>query len=326
MIQRWAPVYAIAIVLGVPLVWLLVNEPSVPDTVRNLEPVYYPEPVAKPGFELTKTRMGTRNVSAYVLSRTNAGDEPRPAVVLVHGGSIVDLLEYKHPQYKGEWFIPRHEHIAYGLAEAGFLVVAIDNWWAGERYEPRFAEMAQAAPIRNIFRAWVETRYDVSSVIDVLVARDDVNPKRIGVAGWSGGGIVSTMTIAHDPRVYTIVAWKAGPDYMTKIQLRGQTLLAGDALDKDEAFIQELKTHDAFYHLEAIPPRPIALIGNERDPAMPRQLAERFVEELKPYYEENPERLRLSLYKTPRPTHDLTPESLVEGRDWLIRWLSEPAD
>ncbi len=321
MMRGWWPWVILAGVLGSAAAALLINDPRPPSQTYNLQATYYPEPIPRPGYQLTKERIGTRNVSAYVLSKEGSDGTPRPAVILSHGGGITDLLEYSHPQYKGEFFIPRFEHMPYRLAEAGFLVVAIDNWWAGERYKPEYAKMAQKEPIRSIFRAWVQTRIDVSSVIDVLEKRDDVDPKRIGVAGWSGGGIVSLMSIALDDRVATIVAWKAGPDFMTKIAARGQGMLVSDALKNDEGFIEELKAGDAIYHYKNIPPRPLALIGNLEDPAMPRVLAERFVELLEPYYTEHQERLRLSLYKTPKPTHDLTKASLVEGCEWLIHVL-----
>ena len=324
--RAWWPSFGVVGVLGMLLAALLINDPVPPENPRNFNPVFYPEPEARPGYQLTKERIGARNVSAYVLSKDGGDSVSRPAVILSHGGGITDVLEYARPQYKGEFFISHYDHVPYRLADAGFLVVAIDNWWAGERYEPKHADMARTEPVRNIFRAWVQTRIDVSSVIDVLEQRTDVDPSRIGVAGWSGGGIVSLMALAHDPRVRTIVAWKAGPDFITKIQKRGQSLLVGDAIDTDTAFMEELKQNDAMYFVENIPPRPLALIGNLEDPAMPRELAERFVERLQPYYRDHPERLRLSLYETPRPTHDLSRAQLVEGCDWLIEVLSVPGE
>lgn len=318
MIRGWLPWFALVGALGVLLTGLLVKDPRPPKNNINLQPIFYPEPEARPGYTLSKVRIGKRNVAAYVLSKDGSESEPRPAVILSHGGGITDVLEYARPQYKGEFFIPLFDHVPYRLADAGFLVVAIDNWWAGERFEPKHAEMAQAEPYRSIFRGYVQTRIDVSSVIDVLVERDDVDPDRIGVAGWSGGGIISLMAISLDKRVATIVAWKAAPDFITMFSARGQAMLVSDALVNDEAFIEELKQGDAIHHYENIPPRPLALIGNLEDPAMPRVLVERFVELLKPYYRDHPERLRLSLYKTPKPTHDLLREELIEGCEWLI--------
>jgi len=297
---------------------LLVNDPSSPKNAYNLQPTFYPEPEARPGYRLTKERIGKRNVAACILSKEGSESEPRPAVILSHGGGITDVLEFSTPQYKGEFFIPHFDHVPYRLADAGFLVVAIDNWWAGERFEPKHAEMARSEPIRNIFRAWAQTRIDVSSVIDVLENREDVDPDRIGVAGWSGGGIISLMAITLDERVATIVAWKGAPDFITMLSERGQAMLMSDAVINDEAFIEELKQGDAIHHYKNIPPRPLALIGNLEDPAMPRILAERFVDQLKPYYRDQPERLRLSLYETSKPTHDLSKEQLIEGCEWLI--------
>ena len=322
MIRGWLPWLTFVGALGLLLMGLLINDPRPPKHNYNLQPIFYPEPEARPGYTLSKVRIGERDVAAYVLSKEGSDAKPRPAVILSHGGGMTDLLEFARPQYKGEFFIPLFDHVPYRLADAGFLVVAIDNWWAGERYEPKHAEMVQAKPLRSIFRGYVQTRIDVSSVIDVLVTREDVDPDRIGVAGWSGGGIISLMSIALDERVATIVAWKGAPDFMTMFSARGQAMLVSDELINDETFIEELKQGDAIHHYKNIPPRPLALIGNREDPAMPRELAERFVELLKPSYRDHLEHLRLSLYETTRPTHDLDREPLVEGCEWLIDVLS----
>lgn len=320
-LARWIPWLASVALLTIVLAALVVTDPDPPRHVHNLNPIFYPEPEPRPGYALAKVQVGSRNIPAYTLTLEDLSNNPRPAVILIHGGGITDLIEYANPQYKGEWFIPRYEHVPYSLAEAGFLVVAIDAWWAGERYRPEYAEIARDDTILAIFRAWVRTRTDVSTVVDELLSRDDVDPERIAVAGWSGGGITSLMAITKDDRIAAALAWKAGPDFLTKIEARGQSMLVDDSLDTNPEFIELLRREDPIYYYDRIPPRAVALIGNREDPAMPRQLAENFVEKLRPYYHDNPEHLLLSLYETPKPTHDLAPEPLVEGCRWLINVL-----
>jgi dienelactone hydrolase len=310
------------IVLGVAAFVLVTTEPGAWNKPAPINMTYYPEPVAKAGYVLTKEEIGGRTISSYLLSSQNPGAEPRPAVILIHGGGIVDPMTSSKPQYKGEWFIPLFEGIPYRLAAGGILVVAIDAWWAGERHRPEHRALAQANPIAAIFHGYVETSHDVSEVIDYLVAREDVDPTRIGVAGKSGGGIISLMAACNDDRIEAVVAWKAGADFVQIAHLRGEDALIGYALNHDAAFREELQQFDPIYRYERIPPKALAFVGNYEDPLMPRQGAQGLYDKLLPAYADFPERLMITLLETPKPTHDLGPEAFRLGCEWFEQFLT----
>jgi len=317
------PAIAVLVVtfLGLVLFVLLAAESGTPDQARDLRLTYYPEPVAKPGYTLTKECIGERRISAYLLSADEPGEQRRPAVILIHGGSVLDMLTSSKPQYKGEWFIPLFEHIPYRLADAGMLVIAIDAWWAGERYEPERMGLAQTDPVAAVLRGYVETTLDVFQVIDHLLTRDDVNPSRVGVAGKSGGGIVSLMAACKEDRIEAVVAWKAGADFVRLAHLRGEATLVNRALNNDSGFREAIQYEDPIHQYQTIPPKALALIGNHDDPLMPRQGAEALYEKLLPLYGACPERLMLKLFDTPRPTHDLQPRAFEMGCEWLEKSL-----
>lgn len=308
------------VVLGTLVIVLLGTDSSAPPPARHVGSTYYPEPLAKPGFALTKEVIGERGVAAYVLETEAPGAGERPAVILIHGGGITDALESGKPQYKGEWFIPLYDYIPYRLAEAGFLVIAIDAWWAGERHRPEHDALARANPIAALFHGWVETSHDVSDVIDGVLARGSVDPRRIGVAGRSGGGIVALMTACTDERVVAVVAWNAGADFVAIANGRGQGILMNQAL-ADKAFREELQEADPIHHYRNIPPKALALIGNADDPLMPRQAAQALYDELLPLYTDAPHRLLIRFFETPQPTHELDAAAYNLGCEWLERHL-----
>lgn len=322
LLQGRAVWMAAVILLGVLAMVLLSTDPVNEGPVGGIKTTFYPEPVAKPGYTLTKDCIGERRIWAYVLSADPLPKERRPAVILIHGGGITDLIASPKPQYKGEWFIPQFDYIPYRLAQSDMLVVAIDTWWAGDRYEPDRAKLAQDDPLAALFHGYAETARDVSQVIDYLVSRDDVDPAKIGVSGKSGGGIISLMAACKDERIEAVVAWKAGADFITLCQLRGNGVLVSRSLSQNIAFREEIQREDPIYLYEDIPPKALALIGNRDDPSMPRQAAEALYAKLQPLYTAYPERLIMKLFETPRPTHDLEPAAFELGCEWLERFLT----
>ncbi|WP_153559418.1 alpha/beta hydrolase family protein [Roseimaritima sediminicola] len=123
--------------------------------------------------------------------------EPLPAVLYVcgHGRVVKDGISYGnkvHYQHHGGWF-----------ARNGYVCLTIDTiqlgeiegihhgtyrekmwWWNNRGYTPVGVE------------AWNGVR-----ALDLLQARDDVDPERIGVTGRSGGGAYSWYLAAIDSRV-----------------------------------------------------------------------------------------------------------------------------
>ena len=321
LLQGRAVWVAAAILLGVVAMILLAIEPVNEGPAGGLNTAYYPEPVAKSGYTLTKDRIGDRGIWAYVLSADPPPTQRRPAVILIHGGGMPDVIATAKPQYKGEWFIPLFDYIPYRLAQSGMLVVAIDAWWAGDRYEPARAELAQRDPIAALIHGYAETARDVSQVIDHRAGREDVDPANIGVAGKSGGGIISLMAACRDDRLEAVVAWKAGPDFVKLTHLRGDGVLMNKALSENPGLREEIQQEDPIYSYQNIPPKALALIGNFDDPSMPRQVVQELYEKLRPLYAANPERLMIKLFETPRPTHDLQRAAFELGCDWLEKSL-----
>ena len=93
---------------------------------------------------------------------------PRAAVVFVHGSGGVDS---------------RGECYANALSEAGFVTLEIDLWAARGINSPRERPRHPA-----------ETLPDAFAALDFLEHRSGVDPARIGIMGFSWGGIVSMLS------------------------------------------------------------------------------------------------------------------------------------
>ncbi len=145
-----------------------------------------------PGFHVT--------ANVYTPSR---GRPPFPAVVGVAGHSATGKA---FPVYQRAWI---------GLVKRGILVIAIDPPGQGERYEYWDSELGRSmaggptaehsmAGIQCLLTGTNFARYetwDGIRAVDYLLTRGDVDPKRIGVAGNSGGGTQSAYLAAVEPRL-----------------------------------------------------------------------------------------------------------------------------
>src|SRR5207248_93624 len=137
----------------------------------------------------------------FVMVRPRSSKGRLPAVILLHGtgGSKAGM-----------------EPLARELAEMGFLAMAIDARYHGERVTGG----AHGAQEYNdaIIRSWqntdpktqehpfyYDTVYDLWRTVDYLVTRADVDPKRIGMLGISMGGIETWLAAATDERIAVAV-------------------------------------------------------------------------------------------------------------------------
>lgn len=163
--------------------------------------------IAGPGFVREKhVFRGIRDsrVPAY-LALPTTGTAPYPCVILLHGigGS------------KEGWWEEEASHsgrlLTDGLLAAGFCVLALDAEYHGERLGNNDYE---SAAVFTFERGWMQRTRDmiVQSVvehrraIDFLETRDDVDTSRIGVVGYSMGGMMTFLLTAMEPRVSTAVA------------------------------------------------------------------------------------------------------------------------
>jgi dipeptidyl aminopeptidase/acylaminoacyl peptidase len=103
-----------------------------------------------------------------------------PTVLRIHGGPV---WQYFHDFANLDWQV---------LAARGYVVLGVNPRGSSGRGE----EFARA-----IWAAWGEKDgQDVLAAVDHAVARGIADPQRLGVGGWSYGGILTNQLIARDQR------------------------------------------------------------------------------------------------------------------------------
>ena len=110
---------------------------------------------------------------------------------------------------------PEPQRAAANLALKGFVVFATDPIGQGEReqtYDPHLSGALAGWSVPEHIQAGAQSIlvgrerarffiWDAKRAIDYLVSRPDVDPARLGAAGCSGGGALTTFIGALDPRL-----------------------------------------------------------------------------------------------------------------------------
>ncbi|MEH2495345.1 dienelactone hydrolase [Bradyrhizobium sp. AZCC 1678] len=109
------------------------------------------------------------------------GDEPRPAVVMMHGCS--GLLA------KNGRFFPLYRAWAREFLQQGYVVLVVDS--AKSR---GFGQTCSASEARKVM--WRDRPKDAYAALRYLQAQPVVRPDRIALVGWSQGGGVVLLTIS----------------------------------------------------------------------------------------------------------------------------------
>ncbi|MDX1482551.1 MAG: S9 family peptidase [Woeseiaceae bacterium] len=117
--------------------------------------------------------------------RPAAGAAPHPTILRIHGGPVG---QYQY-EFDFEWQL---------FAASGYLVVGTNpRGSSGRGYE--FQKM--------LFADWGYADVpDVLAAIDHLVETGDADPERLGVGGWSYGGILTNYVIASTDRFEAAVS------------------------------------------------------------------------------------------------------------------------
>ena len=239
------------------------------------------------------------------------------------------------------------------LAARGFVAVAIDGRYHGARAAANADGMsAYQSAILRAYRTGREhpflfdTVWDVMRLIDYLVTRDDVDPRRIGLTGISKGGMETYLAAAVDPRIAVAVpligvqsfGWALDhAAWDSRAWTLREAVVAAAAEAKsgvDAAFMRKFYDRvapgvraefDGPAMLPLIAPRPLLVINGDSDPRTPVAGVRECVAAAAREYKAQgvPERLVLQLQ--PDTGHQVTAEADRAALAWFERWL-KPAN
>jgi dienelactone hydrolase len=235
------------------------------------------------------------------------------------------------------------------LARLGFVAVSIDGRYHGERALGSKGSEAYVAAILRAYRTGTEhpflydTVWDVMRLIDYLETRTDVDPRRIGLIGFSKGGMETYLTAAVDPRVAAAVPCIGVQSFRWALennawQSRVETFQAAINSAAKDAGVTEVGAEFVlkFYErvvpgifgqfdgpemLTLIAPRPLLVINGDSDPRTPLPGVNECARRARRAYREKRAEDRFELLIQEQTGHAVTPAARQAALSWFIKWL-----
>jgi DNA-binding beta-propeller fold protein YncE/dienelactone hydrolase len=238
------------------------------------------------------------------------------------------------------------------VAARGFTAIAIDGRYHGGRTQSGKGSAEYADAMLRTYRTGqghpflYDTVWDIMRLIDFLETRPDVDAKRIGLIGFSKGGMETYLAAAVDPRIAVAVPcigvqsfrWALDNDSWQSRVGTFQKAIEGAAKDAGVEKI-DAKFVRAFYDKVApgvytefdgpamvplIAPRPLLSINGEIDPRTPGPGLQECVRAAEAAYAAAGAPDHFALHIQKNTAHQVKPEALALGIDWLAKWLRAP--
>jgi cephalosporin-C deacetylase-like acetyl esterase len=220
------------------------------------------------------------------------------------------------------------QRLAANLALKGFVSLAFDPVGQGEReqtYDPQLKAPAAGWSTNEHIHAEAQSNlvgegvaryfiWDAKRSLDYLVSRPDVDPTRIGAAGCSGGGALTTFIGALDSRLKVVIPACFPNSY--RLLFTGSS--PGSEMSFPDLLAQGLDTAD-FVELSA--PTPWLIQATEQDYFTPPG-ARLVYDEAKRWYGLYGAEDKVGIFIGPGP-HGTPLVSREAVYQWMIRWLKD---
>lgn len=283
-------------------------------------------------FHFTYASEAGQRVPGILLEKSDLvdGKTPRPVVIVMHGTGQKKESELG--------YLKR-------LAEKGFVAIAIDGRYHGERgtQADYNAAIAKAYSGGGAHPLYYDTVWDILRLVDVLQRRPGIDPKRIGLMGISKGGIETWLASAADPRTAAAVpcigvqSFEWGLEHdgwharIGTVQKGFTAAATSEGIEKpDAAFVRKFYDrvipgiHDRFDGPAMIPlvaPRPLLVISGEKDPNNPLPGLQLCEAAGKAAYEKAGAAAKFKVLVEANTGHSVTPAAQTAAVEWFVKWL-----
>jgi dienelactone hydrolase len=275
-----------------------------------------------------------------ILLKSSNSQGRRPVVIAMHGtgGSKVNEMPFLRK-----------------LAAAGFIAIAIDGRYHGERSAAGNGTVDYENAIVKAWREagtngkptehplYFDTVWDIMRLIDYLQSRDDVDPNRIGLYGVSKGGIEAYLAAAMDKRVAVAVPCIGLESFKWALdnndwQVRISTFQNAFNVVAKDAGVEEPGTEFVRqFYARVIPgidgefagpemtklicPRPLMAINGDSDAHTPLPGLQICIDTAKAAYHNAGAEDHFIARIQKNTEHQVRPDSEAAAIDWFVKWL-----
>lgn len=262
-----------------------------------------------------------------------AGEAKRPAVIVCHGTS---------GKKEGQLGVLKQ------LCAKGIIGVAIDGRYHGERCKAGSGDVEYCEAIYAAYKSgkghpfYFDTVWDLMRLIDYLETRPDVDAKRIGIMGFSKGGIETFLVSGLEPRIAVSVpcigvqSFKWGLDNggwksrIGTIYKAIAPILKEEGVTSSPAFAKKFydrmipgidSIFDGPQMLAIIAPRPLLVINGEIDDKTPLDGVKLAADAATAAYKAANAEDHFQLLIQEKAGHTVTTSSMHAAIDWFVKWL-----
>jgi dienelactone hydrolase len=230
--------------------------------------------------------------------------------------------------YDGHWFSDgksRTDFQAFciNMARLGFIVLNFDTYGQGERGLSWRDHRRDAGLLVGIAQQGF-AEYDTQCALQYLLSRPDVDPKRIGITGASGGGFNTWITAAIDDRIAAAVSVVGTCDFYEQTVTR----IARDWDPSDQCHYVPGLFRYANNHelLTMTAPKPILIVSATADRSFPIAGARSVYEYGQKLYQSYGIPDRIGFYEDSSAGHGYQIKKREAAYGWFLRWLMDKGD
>jgi dienelactone hydrolase len=280
----------------------------------------------------------TEKVPVLIYKPVLKEQKKYPVVICLHGtGGSMDGMK----------------KLLYQFSQAGFMAVAIDGRYHGERgkeimgYKTYVEAITQAWQNKDTVKQqhpfFFDTVYDIWKLMDYLFTRPDTDTNRIGMMGISKGGIETWMAAAVDKRIKVAVPVISAQSFKWSLendrwQGRAKTIWAAHqqaAKDVGDTGVNKENVKalwdklipgitgefDCPSMIRLFAPRPLLLLSTENDQNCPLPGAQLAFDAATNSYRSQNAMDKLKIDVEPNEPHRYTPRHTEMTVEWFKKWL-----
>lgn len=253
-------------------------------------------------FESQPSFYVTANV--YVPKKAK---RPLPAVIVTAGHAMREGKNYD-----------LYRTVQLSLVRQGFLVLAYDPIGQGERRRRGYSHSVGYAALLVGHSNCGYMVWDTIRALDYLLTRPDVDPKRIGTAGNSGGGLNAMYVMPVEPRLATGASFCCLCSYSAWIKDGGNHCICNH--------VPGIARHmEQFEFVGLSAPRPFLAGSGAKDPIFPIRGVRSTMERARRIYALFGVEERAALREVPLP-HGWSQPLREACVGWMRRWLQGKGD
>jgi hypothetical protein len=283
-----------------------------------------------PQFQATWQKVGQLEMRGYAIEkwviesqpglfipaniyRPDGVDGPMPAILHTPGHA---------PEGKG---FGEYQRVVWNLMRLGYVVLNYDPLGQGERgkygsvLSGNHHDLSSVQCIMAGSHAGMYFTWDAMKCLDLLLARDDVDPDRIGMTGCSGGGCHTFYVTGLDERITCAVSVVAGAgtDFTA-------TRLPGCCHHMEDNYPGACSPEGVNWEklCICIVPRPFLILTGKYDFTHPETEGERYQALLKPVYHACDAEDKFA-YRSCAIDHGYGKAFQEEACKWFAQWFGE---